>query len=337
MPGLDLIRLRDWLRENVPAMPNGDLEPLLITGGLSNLTYRIRVGSARWILRRPPVGALLATAHDMGREYRIMAALEDTNVPVPLMVANCEDPDVVGAPFYVMEEVEGVPYRRASQLGRLGRERTRAISESLVDALVALHEIDYRQHGLEDFGRPEGFLQRQVRRWDRQLAASRTRDLPDAHLLAATLAASVPDSGPVGVVHGDYRLDNVLIGPDDQPAGVIDWEMSTLGDTLTDLAVFLVYKRLGDRYASEVVADAASAPGFLTEAEILERYANRRGMDLRNFGFYLGLASFKLAGIFEGIHYRYLQSQTVGPGLERVGSLVEPLLAAGLGAVKERV
>lgn len=337
LPGLDLDRLNGWLVATVPDLAAGDLTASLVTGGRSNLTYRIRGHRARWILRRPPVGEILATAHDMGREYRVMAALEGTAVPVPRTVAVCEDPAVLGAPFYLMEDITGTPYRRAEQLVPLGAQRTRAISERLVDVLVHLHEVDHREHGLATFGRPSGFLARQVRRWGSQLEASRTRYLPDADRLAAVLEASVPDDGPVGVVHGDFRLDNVMIGPDDHPAAVIDWEMATVADTLTDVALMLVYKRLGDRFGSETVADASSAPGFLGEQEILERYASGRGRDLQNFGFYMGLASFKLAGILEGVHYRYLHGQTVGLGFEQVGAAVEPLLAAGLKAVKEHV
>ncbi len=334
-PGLDPARLEAWLRGVLPDAPAGELTASLITGGRSNLTYRIGLGPARWILRRPPVGEVQATAHDMGREFRVMTALADTPVPVPRTIVECEDASVLGAPFYVMEEADGTPYRRAEQLEPLGPARTRAISERLVDVLVRLHQVDHRERGLESFGRPEGFLARQVQRWSRQLAASRTRDLPDADRLAQLLTERLPGGGPVGIVHGDYRLDNVLVDDDDLPTAVIDWEMATVADTLTDLALMLVYKRLGHELGGEAVTDASSASGFLTEDEILDRYATGRGVDLADFGFYVGLASFKLAGILEGVHYRYLHGQTVGPGFEQVGAAVQPLLAAGLNAVKE--
>ena len=241
----------------------------------------------------------------------------------------------MGVTFYVMERVAGTPYRYARELAPLGAERTRAISESLVDVLVALHAVSPEEVGLSDFGRPEGFLGRQVGRWKKQLDASHTRDLPDAGELHRRLAASVPAESATGIVHGDFRLDNVLTDAQDRPAAVIDWEMATLGDPLTDLALLVVYQRLGELVGGNAVADAASAPGFLTEDEILARYATHSGRDLSGFGFYLGLASYKLAAILEGIHFRHLRGQTVGPGFENIGPAVNPLLDAGLTALKE--
>jgi aminoglycoside phosphotransferase (APT) family kinase protein len=330
-PGLDLARLGPWLADAVPGA-GSELTATLIAGGKSNLTYDVTDGAGRWIVRRPPLGHVLATAHDMGREYRVMSALHASAVPVPRMLAICEDDAVVGAPFYVMERVEGTVYTRAAQLEALGAERTGAISTRVVDTLADLHAIVPDAVGLGDFGRPEGFLARQVARWKKQLDASRSRELPDADELHRRLAADVPPEGAVGIVHGDYRLDNVLVDADDRPAAVIDWEMATLGDPLTDLALMLVYGRIAAA-AGPVVADANLAPGFLSEAEVVERYASRSDRDLSRFGFYLGLASYKAAGILEGIHYRYQHGQTVGAGFDRIGELVEPLLRTGLEAL----
>jgi len=330
-PGLDLARLGPWLADAVPGA-GSELTATLIAGGKSNLTYDVTDGAGRWIVRRPPLGHVLATAHDMGREYRVMSALQASAVPVPRMLAICEDDAVVGAPFYVMERVEGTVYTRAAQLEALGAERTGAISTRVVDTLADLHAIVPDAVGLGDFGRPEGFLARQVARWKKQLDASRSRELPDADELHRRLAADVPPEGAVGIVHGDYRLDNVLVDADDRPAAVIDWEMATLGDPLTDLALMLVYGRIAAA-AGPVVADANLAPGFLSEAEVVERYASRSDRDLSRFGFYLGLASYKAAGILEGIHYRYQHGQTVGAGFDRIGELVEPLLRTGLEAL----
>jgi aminoglycoside phosphotransferase (APT) family kinase protein len=334
LPGLDLGRVEPWFRGVVPEV-RGELRAELIAGGKSNLTYRLTDGHRAWIIRRPPLGHVLATAHDMKREYRVMSALQDTDVPVPTTYALCEDPDVLDAPFYVMEHVEGVPYRRASELAPLGAERTRAISERLVDVLAALHAVPPEQVGLTDFGRPEGFLGRQVALWKRQLDASHSRDLPSADELHRRLAASVPTESAAGVVHGDFRLDNVLTDAQDRPVAVIDWEMATLGDPLTDLALMVVYQRLAELVDGNAVADASSAPGFLTEDEVLARYATHSDRDLSHFGFYLGLASYKLAAILEGIHFRHLQGQTVGPGFEDIGLAIHPLLDAGLTATKE--
>lgn len=334
LPGLDLDRFSDWWRATVPGVGAAS-SARLIAGGKSNLTYEVSDGTTGWIVRRPPLGHVLATAHDMVREYRVMAALRQTDVPVPAMYALCQDDAVLGAPFYVMERVEGTPYRTAAELTELGPERVRAISTGLVDTLAALHAVDPAAIGLADFGRPDGFLGRQVRRWKKQLDASYTRDLPAAVELHARLSADVPAESTTGIVHGDYRLDNVLTDDKDRPAAVIDWEMATLGDPLTDLALMIIYGRLAEESTGGVNADAPVAPGYLSEDEIIERYSARSERDMSRFGFYLGLAAFKLAAILEGVHYRYLHGQTVGEGFDAVGAAVEPLLETGLIALKE--
>lgn len=332
-PGLDLDVLGAWLPRHVDGA-GPELSARLIAGGKSNLTYRISDGASSWILRRPPVGELLATAHDMAREYRMMSALAGTDVPVPVMHAFCDDPAVLGAPFYVMSEVDGVPYRSASELEALGAERTRAISERLVDTLVALHRVDPASVGLAGHGRPEGFLRRQVERWRTQFRSAHTRDLPKVDELYAALSARVPADATPGIVHGDYRLDNVLIDPHDRPAAVVDWELATVGDSLTDLALMLVYGRMA-RISASAVSDVTEAPGYLTERQIIDRYADGLGRDPGDVGFHLALASFKLAGIVEGIHYRYVGGQTVGEGFAEIGALVDPLLDAGLQELEE--
>jgi aminoglycoside phosphotransferase (APT) family kinase protein len=333
-PGLDLERLGAWLSAEVSGAGR-HLTARLIAGGKSNLTYEVGDGASTWIVRRPPLGHVLATAHDMGREYRVMSALEATDVPVPRMYAFCADSDVLGAPFYVMERVAGRPYRYAAELAPLGPERTRSISTGLVDTLAALHAVNPAAVGLADFGRPEGFLARQVSRWKTQLDASWTRPLPAADELHARLATAIPAESAAGIVHGDYRLDNVLTDERDRAVAVIDWEMATLGDPLTDLALMLVYGRMATEMADNAVVDVNAAPGYLPEDEIIARYATHSGRDLSRFGFYLGLASFKLAAIIEGIHYRHRSGQTVGEGFAHIGSVVQPLLDAGLTALKE--
>ncbi|MCE5289538.1 MAG: phosphotransferase family protein [Nocardiaceae bacterium] len=333
-PGLDLDRLDEWLPTAIPGAGRvGCAE--LIAGGKSNLTYEVTDGTSHWILRRPPLGHVLATAHDMGREFRVMSALQDSPVPVPRMYAMCADDSVIGAPFYVMSKVEGVPYRSAIELEALGQVRTRVISERLVDVLADLHEIDPAAVGLADFGRAEGFLTRQLNRWNKQLHASYSRPLPAADALFAKLAADVPVQGAGGIVHGDYRLDNVLFDSSDRPAAVIDWEMATIGDPVTDLALMLIYDRLGVSAAESAVTNVSSAPGYLTESEVVERYSARSSRDLARIGWYLGLASYKLAVIVEGIHFRFIQGQTVGSGFDHLGDAVNLLLEAGRNSMKE--
>jgi aminoglycoside phosphotransferase (APT) family kinase protein len=339
-PGLDLTRLAGWLAAlpDKTVLPGtgatGPLRATLLAGGKSNLTYEVSAGEHSWVLRRPPLGHVLATAHDMAREYRVMSALQGTGVPVPRAYALCQDAEVIGAPFYLMERVEGTAYRWASQLEPVGPGRARKISEDLIDILAALHAVEPGRVGLADFGRPEGFLARQVSRWKKQLDASHSRDLPAATQLHALLAARVPEQSPDGIVHGDYRLDNVLVASDDRLVAVLDWEMATLGDPLTDLALMSIYQRFADVMGGSI-ADASSAPGFLSVEEVIARYDATSHRDLSRFGFYLGLAAFKLAVIAEGIYYRHLHGQTVGAGFEAVNTITEPLLEAGIGFVRE--
>jgi aminoglycoside phosphotransferase (APT) family kinase protein len=337
-PGLPLARLGDFLAREAPGLLEGPLSARLISGGKSNLTYAVGDGRRTVIVRRPPLGHVLATAHDMVREHRVITALRDTPVPVPETYAVCPGDEVIGAPFYVMELVAGTPYRLAAELEPLGPERTRAISERMVDTLVALHAVDPVAVGLSDFGRPEGFLERQVRRWKKQLDASRSRDVAGIDELYAWLVANVPAQAAPAIVHGDYRLDNLLIDSRDgvdEVAAVLDWEMATIGDPLTDVALLHVYQSLADMGGGDAVSDAPRAPGYLSADEILDRYAAGSGRDLSHLSFHLGLAYFKIAVILEGIHYRFTQGQTVGEGFASIGTAVEPLVAAGLAAVKE--
>ncbi|WP_077801634.1 phosphotransferase family protein [Streptomyces sp. JHA26] len=334
-PGLDLDRLRALLARERPGLVSGPLSGRLIEGGRSNLTYAVSDGASKWVVRRPPLGHVLATAHDMRREHRVISALHPTDVPVPRPVLLCEDEEVLGAPFYVMEFVEGTPYRTADQLAPLGPERTRAAVLNLVDTLVGLHAVDPAAVGLGDFGRPEGFLDRQLRRWAKQLDASRNRDLAGIDELHATLGRELPRSPAPAVVHGDYRLDNVLIGgEDDEIRAILDWEMSTLGDPLTDLGLLVMYSQpLG--MPDSPVSTTAQAPGHPTPSELIERYAARSGRDVSSVAWYTAFAWFKLAVILEGIHYRYTLGRTVGRGFDRIGELVPVFIEHGLTTLQE--
>ncbi|MEV6773666.1 phosphotransferase family protein [Nocardia sp. NPDC051030] len=335
LPGLDLERLTPWLAATRPDLVKGPLHGHLIAGGRSNLTYELTDGTTTFVLRRPPLGHVLATAHDMVREHRVISALNGTDVPVPATYALCEDTDILDAPFYVMEYVAGTPYRTAAELEPLGPQRTAIVSTGMIDTLAALHRVDPAAVGLADFGRPDGFLERQVRRWKKQLDASYSRDLPAATELHGLLADRQPAQSAARIVHGDYRLDNILIDAQDRVAAVLDWEMATLGDPLTDIGLLLVYQRMGARKIPGVT-DVSTAPGFLTESEMLARYAERADIDLSHIGFYIALASFKLAVIAEGIHYRYLHGQTVGAGFAKIGDMVDPLLRNGIAALREQ-
>ncbi|MFF1698529.1 phosphotransferase family protein [Streptomyces sp. NPDC058257] len=334
-PGLDLDQLRGHLDSVRPGLVVGPLSARLIEGGRSNLTYAVTDGASRWVVRRPPLGHVLATAHDMKREHRVISALHGTAVPVPTPLLLCEDDAVIGTPFYVMEFVDGTPFRTAEELAPLGAERTRAAVLGLVDTLVDLHSVDPQAVGLGDFGRPDGFLDRQLRRWGKQLDASRGRDLAGIDELHAALGRQLPDSPAATVVHGDYRLDNVLIGEDDQIKAILDWEMSTLGDPLTDLGLLVMYSTKLELPGSPI-STTAGAAGHPRAAELVERYAARSGRDVSAVAWYTAFAWFKLAVILEGIHYRYTLGQTVGAGFDRIGELVPVFIEHGLTTLQGR-
>jgi aminoglycoside phosphotransferase (APT) family kinase protein len=330
-PGLDLDALQGFLDAQCPGLLSSPLSATLIEGGRSNLTYTVTDGTKKFVVRRPPLGHVLPTAHDMPREHRVLKALNTTTIPVPQPVALCTDNAVIGAPFYVMDFVPGTAYRTDAQLVELGAERTRSIANSLVDLLVDLHSIDPGDVGLADLGRPDGFIGRQMRRWKAQLEASRSRALPDLDVLENRLTTTMPESGGAAILHGDYRLDNVLVEADEITA-VLDWEMSTLGDPLTDLALFIAY---GKAAAAGVAIGVGTAPGYPSADEIADRYARDGRTDTSTLPWYVGFAFFKLAVICEGIHYRFTQGQTVGTGFERAGADVLALTALGNDALKE--
>jgi aminoglycoside phosphotransferase (APT) family kinase protein len=335
LPGLDLDAFAAYFGAAQPGAIDGPLRGSVLPGGKSNITYDVTDGENHWVVRRPPLGHVLATAHDMSREYRVISALAGTTVPVPRTWLLCQDPAVIGAPFYVMAKVPGTAYRTAPQLEAVGAERTRIMATRMINTLADLHAVDPAVVGLADFGRPEGFLGRQVRRWKKQLDASRSRELPGADELHAALEARVPAESDVAIVHGDYRLDNLLVGDGDQVTAVLDWEMATLGDPLTDVATLLAYQQLAHLDTGYAVADAATAPGFPDRDGIADAYAQRSGRDLSDLDFYLGLAFFKIAVICEGIYYRFTQGQTLGEGFGDIGAAPEPLIQAGLATMKE--
>lgn len=328
-PGLPLAALEGYLREALPGLLQGPLSAQLLAGGRSNLTYLITDGRGRWVLRRPPLGHVLETAHDMGREHRLLAALSPTAVPVPapLLLAG---PDVIGAPFYVMEFADGQVLRDRAELERLDADAATALADELVDVLVRLHGLDPEQVGLGDLGRPQGYLERQLRRWTRQLEASHSRDLPELTRLAERLGEQLPVSQGAAIVHGDYRLDNVVVDPGrGHIIAVLDWEMATLGDPLADVASTLAWWDGMRGLDSPVAAVPADVPGYPDGDHLLAAYGRQSDLDLTPMPWYLGFAFFKIAAIFEGIHFRAQQGLTVGEGFERLGRLVPDLVERG--------
>ncbi len=330
--GVDLARLRGYFAEHVPGAGEQDLTAELIAGGRSNLTYAISNGAQTWVLRRPPLGHVLPTAHDMAREYVVMTALAGTGVPVPVTYALCEDLDVNDAPFYVMEKVDGIIYRDAESLTGLSASDARRLSEELIDVLARIHRVDYQAVGLGDFGHPDGYLERQIRRWVQQWERSQTREFAEVDEVARRLRAALPESGPPAIVHGDYRLDNTMMASDDpgRIVAVLDWEMSTLGDPLADLGLFLLY--WGNAGAQIIATGTAieEQAGFLTPDEIVERYARESNRAVDALDWYVVFASFKLAIIVEGIHARYKMGKTLGEGFDAMGHTVDLLINGAL-------
>lgn len=281
----------------------------LIAGGRSNLTFRVADAACNeLVLRRPPLGNTLASAHDMGREYRILSALQHSSVPVPRPIAICEDPAICDKSLYAMERVEGWVLRGPDVTERAfpeTRERLK-ISDSLISVLANLHLVDPGAVGLADLGRHAGYIERQLRRWNRQWRAAKTREMPAIEEAHRRLAASVPRQQRVSIVHGDYRLDNVVCSPDATVAAVLDWELCTLGDPLADLGGLLVsWVREGDESGGALGTTPTAAGGFPSREEIVTAYAERSELDVSAVDYYVAFAYWKLACIGEGVYARY--------------------------------
>lgn len=320
VPGLDLGRLRRYLQAaGEPGV--GPLSAYVIPGGRSNVTYDITDGKRTLVLRRPPLGGVLPTAHDVAREARVMQALADTGVPVPEVRYLCEDSEIIGAPFVVMAKVEGVVLRGEDQLAGYPAQDLAAACAELVAVLLTLHDVEPTEVGLAGYGKPEGFLPRNVRRWQQQWETSRTRNLPLLDDVLARLLADPPRPQRVSVVHGDYRLDNVMYAPDlSEIRAVLDWELSTLGDPLVDVGLLHTYAEV----SAQILGVAA--PGLLTGDELVARYEEQSSLDCSHIDWYIAFGVVKLAVILEGVNARYLAGATVGEGFEQFGAFV-PILA----------
>ena len=303
--GIDPEAVTAWFRGNVPTV-RPPLGFALVEAGHSNMTFVVSdTRRQRWVLRRPPLHTVLATAHDMGREHRAIAALHPEGFPVPRPLGLCVDPGINGAPFYVMEYVHGSVIRDAPAAGALAVRTRRALSRSLVEVLARLHSFDVDAVGLGDHGRREGYIARQLRRWLRQVADTGACDTPGIREVHDHLAARVPEQGTTGIVHGDYRLDNCIVSDDGQVLAVLDWELCTLGDVLADVAILLTYwSEPGDE--AQALDDAPTAvEGFHSRAELLEAYAAASGRSLDRIDFYLAWGAWRLACILLGVQARY--------------------------------
>lgn len=333
-PGLDLQALQKYLTESGIAVA-GDLQANLISGGKSNLTYGIRDDVSSWIVRRPPTAGLTPSAHDVAREFRITSALQGTAVPVARTITLCEDPAVMGASFTVVEFVNGQVIRTKSELDAVPAQQITTCADELVRVLAALHEVDYQGVGLGELGRPDGYVARQVKLWTGQWARVKTGDSADVDNLASSLAELIPAQSASSIVHGDFRIDNTILAANDvtKVAAVVDWEMSTLGDPLTDIAMMCVYRHPAlDLVLGEPAA--WTSPLLPSVVDLAQRYSTVSGRELAHWNFYMALGFFKLAVVAQGIDHRFRAGATVGAGFDTAGSSVPELISAGLKALK---
>ncbi|MFA9445848.1 phosphotransferase family protein [Egicoccus sp. AB-alg6-2] len=304
--GIEVEAVTAWLAERTPVEPPLRFE--VVQGGRSNLTYTVSdARGRRLVLRRPPLHGVLPSAHDMGREHRIITALEPTNVPVPVTIGYEADDEVTGAPFYVMQFAEGEVVRDAAAARTHLDVATRsAVSADLVDVLVRLHEVDVDAVGLGDLARREDYLARQLKRWHGQLQQGATRRLPVLDDVHARLVADIPAQGQATIVHGDYRLDNLVLDPaTGRVRAVLDWELTTLGDPLADLGLLLVYWAEPGDDVLPLLDSPTTVEGFWTREEVAARYAEASGRDVAQLDYYLAFGYWKLACILEGVYGRF--------------------------------
>jgi aminoglycoside phosphotransferase (APT) family kinase protein len=338
LDGLELAALDGYLRSlDIPR--TGELRGEFISGGRSNLTFRVYDDATSWVIRRPPLHGLTPSAHDMAREFKVVAALQDTPVPVARAIALCEDDTVLGAPFQIVEFVEGQVVRRRSQLEALGRRAIDGCVDSLIRVLVDLHSIDPASVGLSDFGRPDGYLERQVRRWGSQWELVRLpldRRDDDVERLHSALQQAIPQQSRTAIVHGDYRIDNTILDSDDPTVvrAVVDWELSTLGDPISDAALMCVYRDP----ALDLIIDTPAAwtsPLLPSADELADRYSLVSGQPLGQWEFYMALAYFKLAIIAAGIDFRRRMSEEADgqESSDDAPEVVAPLISRGLAEI----
>jgi len=331
---LDLVRLEPYLRAYFP----GNAGALLVSqfpSGHSNLTYSLSLGGRELVLRRPPFGSKVKSAHDMSREFRVLSKLHSVYAPAPEVLLYCDDDSVIGAPFYVMNPIHGIILRRHVPPDLdFSAEKARRLSESFIDNLIRLHRVDYAAVGLSNLGKPEGYLERQVRGWTERYHGSKTHDYPEVEKIAAWMQQHMPAASKVSLIHNDYKYDNVVLDSNDITAivGVLDWEMCTIGDPLTDLGTTLAYwvDAADPEELKKNRWGPTNVPGSLTRAEIVHEYARKTGTDPSQIAFYLAFARFKLAVIVQQIYYRYQQGLTKDERFASMPDTIQMLLRASL-------
>lgn len=337
MQGIDEQRVEQWLNANIEGA-QGPYEYHLIAGGRSNITFRVvDANGMQMVLRRPPMGHVLATAHDMAREHRLITAVGASNVPVPRTLGLCTDVEVNGAPFYVMAFVPGVVLDSPEKGELLSVPLRKQASEDLIDVLADLHALDVDAVGLGDLAKRDGYVERQVKRWSTQWQNSKTRELPAVDEVASLLGNNIPVQQGVSIAHGDFRFGNCLTDVENgRIAAVLDWELCTLGDPLADLGYVGIYWT-DPGMPNMRGTDPSGIEGFPTFDHLVERYAKRTGRDCSNIGYYKAFASFRLAVICEGVYARYLHGAMGDQqiDLEPMKLTVETLAESALTAIKE--
>ena len=320
-PGLKLDSLLQWMSSNISGVDDSaKLQTTLLAGGRSNISYKLTdTSGSSWVLRRPPLGHIMPSAHDMSREFRVLSGLNSVSFPTPKAQGICTDEEIIGSKFMLMDFVDGRVIESAETAMTLSDIQAGVISQNLVDTLAKLHRVDPADAGLDQLGRPEGYLQRQVKRWGEQWQLTKTRELVEIEELHNWLEGAIsklPTNLPSAIVHGDYRIDNVILDPKtSEIIAVLDWEMSTLGDPISDLAISLVYwSQAGDTLRNQipVAQEVTSGPGFWTREQVVQRYVSQTGYDISHLDECVALACFKLAVIMESIHHRNLSGQQLG-------------------------
>ncbi|MGO9402783.1 MAG: phosphotransferase family protein [Terriglobales bacterium] len=336
---LDLSRLQPFLLERFGH--SGPVSVEQFPSGHSNLTYLVRMGGREVVLRRPPFGSKVRSAHDMAREYRVLSKLHTAYPVAPKALLYCDDPSILRAPFYLMEPIRGMILRRDPPAGiSFTPETARRLSEAFVDNLARLHRLDYAAVGLADLGKPQGYLERQVKGWIERYHDSRTHDLPEVERISAWLTERMPGSHDTTLIHNDYKYDNVVLDPGDPTkiVGVLDWEMCTLGDPLTDLGTALAYwtDPQDPEELQEIRSAPTTLPGTLTRAQLVQRYAVASGRDPGDTIFYLTFARFKVAVIIQQIYYRYAQGLTQDARFAAMPERIHALLRASWRCAESR-
>jgi aminoglycoside phosphotransferase (APT) family kinase protein len=331
---LDITRLEPLLRSHFPN-ETGALKVLQFPSGHSNLTYSLYLGAKELVLRRPPFGSKVKSAHDMSREFRVLSKLHSVYAPAPEVLLYCDDASVIGAPFYVMQPIHGVILRRQLPPGlNFPAETAQQLSESFIENLIRLHRVDYAAAGLSDLGKPDGYLERQVRGWTERYDGSKTHDYPEVEKIVQWMQEHTSTTSPVSLIHNDYKYDNVVLDSSEitKIVGVLDWEMCTIGDSLSDLGTALGY--WADATDPEELQEnrwgPTTEPGSLTRAEIVHYYSQKTGCDASKIAFYLAFARFKLAVVVQQIYFRYHHGLTKDQRFASMPERIQMLLRASL-------